>query len=71
MIDDRTRIDAARAAEMLRGTGKTLLDAAQFLSEHLRRVEGGNHCRMLLQTFSTRRRRREYPNATLTTSAPD
>jgi integrase len=41
MIDDRTRTDAARAAEILAGTGKTLLDAARFLREHIRRSEGG------------------------------
>jgi site-specific recombinase XerD len=41
MIDDRTRTDAARAAEVLAGTGKTLLDAARFLYDHLRRTEGG------------------------------
>jgi integrase len=41
MIDDRTRTDAARAAEILAGTGKTLLDAARFLVEHIRRTEGG------------------------------
>ena len=41
MIDDRTRTDAARAAEVLAGTGKTLLDAARFLLEHIRRSEGG------------------------------
>ena len=41
MIDDRTRTDAARAAEVLAGTGKTLLDAARFLREHIRRSEGG------------------------------
>ena len=41
MIDDRTRTDAARAAEVLAGTGKTLLDAARFLAEHIRRTEGG------------------------------
>ena len=41
MIDDRTRTDAARAAELLAGTGKTLLDAARFLVEHIRRTEGG------------------------------
>ena len=41
MIDDRTRTDAARAAEILSGTGRTLLDAARFLRDHLRRAEGG------------------------------
>jgi integrase len=41
MIDDRTRTDAARAAEVLAGTRKTLLDAARFLYDHLRRTEGG------------------------------
>jgi hypothetical protein len=41
MIDDRTRTDAARAAEVLAGTGKTLLDAARFPREHIRRSEGG------------------------------
>ena len=41
MIDDRTRTDAARAMELLAGTGKTLLDAARFLVEHIRRTEGG------------------------------
>ena len=41
MIDDRTRTDAARAAEILSGTGKTLLDAARFLRDHLLRAEGG------------------------------
>ncbi|MDX2080245.1 MAG: hypothetical protein SFU53_05620 [Terrimicrobiaceae bacterium] len=41
MIDDRLRTDAARAAEILAGTGKTILDAARFLKAHLERVEGG------------------------------
>ena len=41
MIDDRTRTDAARAIEILAGTGKTIVDAARFLRDHLRRVEGG------------------------------
>jgi integrase len=41
MIDDRTRTDAARAAEILAGTGKTIVDAARFLRDHLRRMEGG------------------------------
>jgi integrase len=41
MIDDRTRTDAALAAEILAGTGKTIVDAARFLRDHLRRVEGG------------------------------
>ncbi len=41
MIDDRTRTDAARAAEILDGTGKSIVDAAKFLRDHLARVEGG------------------------------
>ncbi len=41
MIDDRTRTDAARAIEILSGTGKSIVDAARFLREHLHRVEGG------------------------------
>jgi integrase len=41
MIDDRTRTDAARAIEILSGSGKSIVDAARFLHEHLRRVEGG------------------------------
>jgi integrase len=41
MIDDRTRTDAARATEILAGTGKTIVDAARFLRDYLRRVEGG------------------------------
>lgn len=41
MIDDRTRTDAARAIEILSGSGKSIVDAARFLRDHLRRVEGG------------------------------
>ena len=41
MIDDRTRTDAARAVEILQGTGKSIVDAARFLRAHLSRVEGG------------------------------
>jgi integrase len=41
MIDDRTRTDAARAREILQGTGKSIVDAARFLREHLSKVEGG------------------------------
>ena len=41
MIDDRIRTDAARAIEILSGTGKSIVDAARFLHDHLRRVEGG------------------------------
>jgi integrase len=41
MIDDRTRTDAARAIEILSGTGKSIVDAARFLRDYLRRVEGG------------------------------
>ena len=41
MIDDRTRTDATRAKEILEGTGKTIVDAARFLRDHLAKVDGG------------------------------
>jgi integrase len=41
MIDDRTRTDAARAAEILEGTGASILDAARFFRSHLDRTTGG------------------------------
>ena len=51
MIDDRTRTDAARATELLADTGKTLLDAARFLIEHIRRTEGGKPLRDAVTDF--------------------
>ena len=69
MIDDRTRTDAARAAEVLAGTGKTLLDAARFLYDHLRRTEGGKPLAEAVADFCRPRKPRGSPPATLPASA--
>ena len=65
MIDDRTRTDAARAAEVLAGTGKTLLDAARFLLEHIRRSEGGKPLGDAVADFLKAKRQRIFPTDTL------
>jgi integrase len=65
MIDDRTRTDAARAAEVLAGTGKTLLDAARFLAEHIRRTEGGKPLGEAVSAFLEAKRAEHLSDAYL------
>ena len=65
MIDDRTRTDAARAAELLAGTGKTLFDAARFLVEHIRRTEGGKPLGEAVSAFLEAKRAEHLSDAYL------
>ena len=65
MIDDRTRTDAARATEVLAGTGKTLLDAARFLAEHIRRTEGGKPLGEAVSAFLEAKRAEHLSDAYL------
>ena len=69
IIDDRTPTDAARAAAVLAGTGKTLLDAARFLYDHVRRTEGGKPLGRSRGRFLQAKKAGGSPAATLPPSA--
>ena len=56
MIDDRIRTDSVRAMELLEGTGKTIIDAARFLRDHLARVEGGLPIKKAITAFLTQKK---------------